>query len=371
MRIASLVIAASLLGASASFAQRPIDLTGLPLHSLTEPFSQIAGVRALPGDAAIVTDQLERRVFLVNLASDAHEQIGREGSGPGEYRFPLKPLTAPNASTWMLDASLRRVLTISAAGRFQQSLAAPYAAVPGGLGAAVGTDRVGRIYFEGSSFDAETGQFSDSVGIVRWDPTSNRADIVGRVWSGGRVRVERRGGVASVARAITPFPEVDTWVVLNDGRIAVVEQHPHRVRLLSDGQESSVSAELSFARVEVTAAERNAYRAREEGARMVAADGSGGALQRPPTADAEFPAAMPAFIATSVLASPEGEIWIGRSFAFNAPTRRYDVYDATGKFVAIVTLRGDRAVVGFGARTVLVARTDAEDHLVYLESYRR
>lgn len=365
------LLIAALLAPFTAVAQRVVDLTGPPLHSLTEPFSHIAGARMLPGDAAIVTDQLERRVFLVNLASDTHEQIGREGSGPGEYRFPLKPLSAPNGSTWMLDVSLRRVLIISSAGHFQQSLAAPYAAVPGGLGAAIGTDRTGRIYFEGSSFDAESGQFSDSVGIVRWDPATNRVDIVGHVWSGGRVRVERASGVASVARSITPFPEVDAWVVLPDGRIAIVEQRPHRLRILSDDRaRASVSAELSFARVDVTAAERDAYRAREEGVRMVAA-GGGGSLRRPPTADAEFPATMPAFIASSVQVSPEGELWIGRSFAFNAATRRYDVFNASGQLVAVVTLRRDCAVVGFGDRSVLVARTDPQDHLVYLELYRR
>ncbi len=372
MRLAILASVAFALAPLTAVAQRTLDLTGPPLRTLSEPFSNIAGARALPGDAAIVTDQLERRVFFVNLASDTHEQIGREGSGPGEYRFPLRPLAAPNGVTWMLDASLRRVLAVSSAGRILESLAAPYSAVRGGLGEAVGTDRAGRIFFEGSSFDAETGGFSDSVGIVRWHPPTDRVDIVGRVWSGGRVRVERASGVASVARSITPFPEVDAWVVLPDGRVAVVEQQPHRLHVISDDpSRTTVSAELPFERISITAAERDAYRAREEGARMVAAGAGGGAMRRPPTADAEFPATMPAFIASSVRATPEGEIWIGRSFAHNAPTRRYDVFDATGRLVSVVTLRRDRTVVGFGDGIVLVARTDPDDHLVYLESYRR
>jgi hypothetical protein len=372
MRTALLVATTALLAPAIAAAQRSLDLTGPPQRTLSEPFSQIAGVRALPVDMAIVTDQLEQRVFLVNFGTDTRTQIGRQGSGPGEYRFPLRPLAAPNGLTWMLDASLRRVLTVSAAGRFQESLAAPYSAVPGGLGAAIGTDRAGRLYFEGSSFDAETGGFTDSIGIVRWNPTTNRADIIGRVWSGGRVRVERRGGAASVARSVLPFPEVDAWVVLPDGRIAIIEQRPHRLRVLG-GSPPGVftSPELAATSVPVTAAERNAYREREEGARMVAAGSGGAAQRRPPTADAEFPATMPAFIASSVLASPEGEIWVGRSFAFNAPTRRYDIFDATGQLIGVATLRRDATVVGFGDGLVLVARTDPDDHLVYLELYRR
>lgn len=372
MRTTLLVVATALLSPSVASAQRTLDLTGPAHRTLSEPFSQVAGARGLPGDVAIVSDQLEQRVFLVNFAEDSRTQIGRQGSGPGEYRFPLRPLAAPNGLTWMLDASLRRVLTVSAAGRFQASLAAPYAAVPGGLGAAIGTDRAGQLYFEGSSFDAETGRFADSVAIVRWNPTTNRVDVIGRVWSGGRIRVERRGGAASVARSVLPFPEVDAWVVLPDGRIAIIEQRPHRLRILG-GSPPGVftSPELVSTRVPVTAAERNAYREREDAARMVAAGASGAAQRLPPTGDAEFPATMPAFIASSVLSSPDGEIWVGRSFAFNAATRRYDIFDATGRLIGVATLRRDATVVGFGGGLVLVARTDPDDHLVYLESYRR
>ena len=103
---------------------------------------------------------------------------------------------------------------------------------------------------------------------------------------------------------------------------------------------------------------------------MLAA-GGGQAMRRPPTPDALFPESMPAFIAASVVASPEGEIWIGRSFASTERTRRYDVFDDSGRLVAVATLSSDRAVVGFGAGVVFVARTDPDDHLVYLERFAR
>jgi hypothetical protein len=370
MRPVFFLLVASLACVSNVRAQRSLDLTGTPAHALTEPFTHVAGVRALPGRRAIVTDQMERRVFLVDLPADDHRQIGREGDGPGEYRYPLLPLAGTDGSTWILDAGLRRVLVISPTGRFEPSLAAPYGAVTGGLSAARGTDRTGRIYFEGNSFNAETGRFSDSVAVVRWKPQPPTVAVLGRVWSGGRVRLERAGGVASVARAITPFPAVDAWVVLPDGRVAIVQQHPHRLRFLDETGTVSETADLPFPAVAVTAAERNAYRAREAGARMVAV-GGGAAQRRSPTADSEFPQAMPAFIAASVLASPEGEIWIGRSFSSRARTRWYDVFDSGGRLVATATLRTDCAVVGFGEGVIYVARTDPDDHLVHLELYTR
>lgn len=372
MRYGVLVFTASLGAASPSVAQRAIDLSGPPARTLSEGFTHIAGVRALSANTVVVSDQIERRVFLVDLAADRHRQIGREGSGPGEYRFPMRPLAAPDGRTWMLDASLRRMLSLTPAGTFGPSVAAPYAAVRGGLISAMGTDRTGRIYFEGNSFDAESGRFTDSVQVVRWDPATDRAEVVGRVWSGGRVEVARAEGTASVARTSMPFPEVDAWAVLPDGRLAMVQQNPHRLHIVTPGRpQATVVATLRGTSVPITSAERNAYRAREEGARMVAAGRGGDARRRPPTADAEFPATMPAFIAASVIVSPDGEIWIGRSFRFDAPTRRYDVYDTTGAHTAVVTLRRHATVVGFGDGVVFVARTDPTDHLVYLESYPR
>ncbi|MBX3175110.1 MAG: hypothetical protein KF709_11900 [Gemmatimonadaceae bacterium] len=374
MTRALLIAVVSTVLASEALAQWRIDLTGEPALSLSEPFTQIAGIRALPGNRAIVVDQMERRVLLVDLSNNTYRQIGREGGGPAEYRFPTRPMAAPDGRTLIYDAVLRRLLRLEPDGRFEPSAPLPSVTVPGGVGRAVGSDSEGRVYFEGSSFNAETGRFADSVAVVRWDPASDRVDLLGRVWSGGRVRVQRNGEVASLARSITPFPAVDAWVVLADARVAIVQQQPHRIVLRDAvGSRTVESADLSFPPVAITPAERNAYRAREEGARMAAAGVAGGgpSMRRPPTGDAEFPEAMPAFVAASLLASPAGELWIGRSYAHNSATRRYDVFSTDGRLVAVATLGRDRTVVGFGDGVIYVARTDPGDHLVYLELYRQ
>jgi hypothetical protein len=356
--------------ATDALAQRTIDLDAGEPRTIAEPFTHIAGVRSLPGNRVIVTDQVERRVFLADFGTGARRQLGREGAGPGEYRFPMAPLAGIDGTTWILDAVLRRVFTISSDGRIGASLPAPYNAVRAGLIAARGVDRSGQIYFEGNSFDGETGRFSDSVAIVRWDPDNNQPAVVARVWSGGRLLVEREGGPASIARSVTPFPAVDAWVVLPDGRIAIVRQQPHELRFTGGATAAATSTLPPARKIPVTAAERTAFRAREEGTRMMSA-GGGQAVRRPPTPDALFPESMPAFIAASVVASPEGEIWIGRSFASTERTRRYDVFDGNGRLVSVATLRADRAVVGFGDGVVFVARTDPDDHLVYLERFTR
>ena len=56
------VIAILLLPLTQDFAQSRIDLTGKADAVIGEPFTMVTGVRELPGNRAIVTDQFERAV---------------------------------------------------------------------------------------------------------------------------------------------------------------------------------------------------------------------------------------------------------------------------------------------------------------------
>jgi hypothetical protein len=368
------VVLALALAASAVHAQRSIDLTGKPEAAIAEPFTMVTGVRELPGNLAIVTDQFEHRVFLANFAARSAQQIGRQGDGPGEYRFPMAPLPAPGNATWIYDVTLRRLQVISPDGRFTSAFSAPTTGITGGILAARGTDSSGRIYFEGNSFDSETGRFTDSVAIVRWKPGDTRTDALGKVWSGGRVIVNGPGGKMSIAREATPFPTLDVWTVLPDGRIAIIEHDPFGISVLKPGRPMVHGPPISYTALPVTRAERDAYRARHAAVRSSAAlkNGGGGATMRaPPVSDAEFPSVMPPFIASAVVTTPEGEIWIGRSHGAADPTWRYEIFDAGSRLIGAATLGANSVVVGFGAGTVYIARTDLADDLVYLERYRR
>ncbi len=363
--VASLI---GLLFAGALPAQSTYDLTGKPNASIEEPFTNVAGVRELPGNRAIVTDQAERAVFLVDFGARTRTQIGRQGDGPAEYRFPMAPMVGTGDATWLLDASLRRVHVIAPDGTFRPSLTPPYTAVPGGLLAARGVDARGRIYFEGNNFNSETGRFTDSVAIIGWEPVANVTETLGRFGTGGRLLIQRADGPASFARSGLPFPHVDAWVPLPDGRVAIVRQSPHAITFIERGGTTRTGPVMSFAAIPVTPAERAAYRERTAANRMVATGGN--QAIRATTEDAMFPADMPAFIASSVLSDNSGRIWIGRSHRWNDKTRRYDIYDGQGAHVGIATMPINSRVVGFGERVVYAARTDPADDLVYLERHR-
>jgi len=360
-------VAILLLPVTQAFAQSRIDLTGKADAVTGEPFTMVTGVRELPGNRAIVTDQFERAVYLVDFNARTRRQIGRQGDGPAEYRFPMAPMAAAANRTWILDATLRRVHVIEPDGSFGAPMNPPYAAVPGGLLAARGVDEAGRIYFEGNSFNQETGGFIDSVSIIRWNPAGNVTENLGKVWTGGRVRVDRGGMIASVARSAMPFGQVDAWVPLPEGGVAIVRHDPYQVLVLDRGEVHTGPA-IRHTPIPVTAAERTAFRERHSSSRMTAS-GGGESRRAPAVSDAEFPPNMPAFIATRVVVAPDGTVWVGRSQRSTDRTWSYDLFDRHGRRVGGATLPAHSVVVGFGADVVYVARTNPDDDLVYLERH--
>ncbi len=370
-----LLFIAALLPITSASSQHRLDLTGRPDATIGEPFTMIAGVRELPGQRALVTDQMDRFIVLVDFTAGTREPVGRQGDGPGEYRFPTAPLPGVADTTWVVDGMLRRILRLTPDGRIAATaLAMPTGGVPGGLARARGTDRHGRFYFEGSGFDQERGAFIDSVAVVRWNPADGRTEVITRVSNGGRVRLNLPSGASSLARSITPFPHLDAWAVLPDGQVVIVHHNPFRIDVVDAAGNVRRGTVQSFTPIAVSAVERAQYRRRVEGARVGAlrvGGGSGPQSRAPELPDEAFPNTMPPFIAATVLATPEGEIWVGRSHAAADRTWRYDIFDATGRLLGTATLRNGAVVAGFGAGTVYVARTDPADDLVYLERYRR
>jgi hypothetical protein len=359
-----------LLPLHAATAQRQLDLTGTPDAVIREAFSRVDGVRELAGGQVVATDQVERSVFLVDFGTGRRQAVGRPGDGPGEYRFPLAPLAGQVGAVWLPDATLRRIQVVTPEGRLTAGPRWATAEVPGGVGNPRGTDNQGRIYFEGSSFDADRGAFLDSVAVFRWNPGENRGSVLTRVWSGGRVRV----GEASLARSITPYPHLDAWAVLPDGQVAIIHHNPFRLDILGTDGTVRRGAAIPHTPLPVTAADRQAFRDRTAALRssaMIVGGGSGPPSRGPQFADEDFPRTMPPFIAAAVRVTPEGEIWIGRSHAATDRTWRYDIFDASGRHVGVATLRRGATVVGFGRGSVYVARTDPDDDLVYLERHRR
>jgi hypothetical protein len=374
MRIAQPVFLALAFSATANAQrQQQHDLTGKPDASIREGFTRVTGIRELPGGRVIMVDQADQSVFLVDFAKGSAEKIGRQGDGPAEYRFPLAPQRGRGDTTWIFDATLRRMMVI-ADGKISTTVPMPAGAPPGGLAEPHNTDRAGRAYFEGSSFDPDRGAFLDSVAIVRWHPREPGLETVTRIYNGGRVRFTSQVGPVSQTRSSTPFPHVDAWAVLPGGEIAIVRQSPFRIDVAGADGAMRTGAPIAFTPISITQEEKDSIRERTSNQRVTATGRGGGGGQqfrRPAFPDDAYPKEMPAFVAASVRATPEGEIWVGRSRRVNDARWRYDIFDSRGAPAGLATLGARSVIVGFGAGTVYVARTDPSDDMVYLERYKR
>src|SRR6476661_5623238 len=197
--LAALLVVPSLL-----MAQRHVDLTGDPVASIPESFTKISGVQELSPTLAVATDNMEAKVFVADFARKKLRQIGSKGRGPNEYQYPSPPIAAPTGA-YVFDTYQKRALLVDRSGAIAGMKTLPDVS---GLARVRGSDASGRFYFEGSDFDPNTGGFSDSLPVLRWDPATNKVDQVARVFGGGRVRTMRGGSPASLAREIKPFPHL-------------------------------------------------------------------------------------------------------------------------------------------------------------------
>ena len=223
-----LLLSSLLLAPTIALAQRTLDLTGTPLATIEEPFTRISGVQELSASLAVATDNMEAKVVLADFARGTVKQIGAKGQGPNEYRFPSPPIAVPSGA-YVFDTYQRRAILVGRNGAIAGMKTLP----EGPLSRVRGSDASGRIYFEGSDFDPNTGRFSDSLPVMRWDPTTDKVERVTRVWGGGRVVLQRGGGPWSMAREITPFPHLDAWAALPDGRVALIRHEPFRIDFAS------------------------------------------------------------------------------------------------------------------------------------------
>ena len=381
-----LVVTLMALAGVASLQGQQKATLAKPAAESAESFTRISSIRELPSGKVLVADAQDKVVQLVDLSAGTMVKVGREGQGPGEYGLPFALLGLPNGETLLYDILGRRFLTISLDGKPGSILELPRppaAAAPGGgppiisLGINVGgIDAQGRIYFQGSPFNA-TGGTADSVPIMRWDRVKPTFDTVGYVTqpkgsavssgSGNRVSVRIGGG-----KVWTP---AEAWDVAADGRVARVVPTPYRVIWLAGAGKATPGPVQPYTPIKVTSADKELYKENLKKARpMMITIGDGrpgragppGNLQQP---EPEFEETMPPFNGRgAVLATPDGEVWVLRNRPASDKTPTYDVFDRSGALVQRVSLNPQSRVVGFGKGTVYVARTD-DDDLQYLQRF--
>ena len=389
-RFLALLAVAAPLAARPAVAQAPVKTLTKPDVEYAEPFTLINGVRELRDGRVIVSDTREKTVQLVDLKAGTAQKIGREGSGPGEYALPARLLAFPGDTSAVYDPLNRRFLVIGPDGK-----AGPFASYESSgesngrsitLGARY-TDARGRLYSAGPNFSiGPNGEPSsaDTAPILRLDRATKKTDTVAFVHVPNTVIRSSQGGTNVSIRAGggNPFVSVDDWAVTPDGRVAIVRTKDYHVDWYGpDGKRTSGPA-VAYEKIKVTEDDKKAFRERQAtggtGFVVTRQDGPGGtstsAGVAPPAAGripepTDWPDVKPAFTGAAAAVAPNGQLWVLRTRPAKDKIPTYDVFDATGKVVGRVALPASTRLVGFGANTVYLARSD-EDDLQYLQRYR-
>ncbi|MCC6317992.1 MAG: hypothetical protein IT361_09905 [Gemmatimonadaceae bacterium] len=322
---------------------------------LAYEFTDVRGVRELPDGRIIVVDRGVRAVLWVDPSSGRTGPIGRQGEGPGEYRYPAFVVSLGLDSSLVVDTQLRRWILL-AGDRVVRTMG-PDNDLVRLLGVdIVGADRLGRV----ASLSGEP-----PMSYVMRQPTSAQTRFVVTARAGhlrldtiGTIRVRRgntivrRGTTAYFLR--NPLAIDEQSVLMRDGWLAVARTSPYRVDWVSPA-----GVVVAGAHQEVMPRVTEAYK-QSAIAREWLVPGYTGPVWVP-TDFPEWPAEMPPFLGSALMASPEGQLLVERSALASSRGTLVDVFDRSGSRVRQLQLPARARIVGFGERRVYVAQRNDDD----------
>ena len=353
-----------------------VTLSG-PEASFAEPFSSIAGLRELADGRVLISDRLEVALRIVDLTKGSLEEIGHEGSGPGEYRMPDDLFPLPGDSTLLVDFGNMRLTAIAADGTLGASQGMMHP--DGFLLFPRGADAEGRLYFDLSNvMSMQPGEsLPDSFAVVAFDRGTGAIDTIAQLPRPETAQVKSGGGgFAFSGPGILPFQAVNEWSVAPDGRVALAWGEEYRLLWRSHDGAAVMGPTVGYEPVKVTQADKEAWADRMSGGSVMALSTGGGggrsrtiSMPRFDIDELDWPEVKPPFGRNAVSVTPEGEAWVQRYVKSGDP-EAYDVFDVMARRVRQVVLPEGRTLVGFG-RGVLYAAFVDDDDLQWLERYRR
>src|SRR5690606_32488232 len=98
----SLVLAAAGMSSSSALAAQAPAVRDLPkpVREVEDPYTLIAAVKEGPRGTLIVSDAGDGELSTVTLATGERAPLGRQGSGPGEYRAPANIFKLRGDTIW-------------------------------------------------------------------------------------------------------------------------------------------------------------------------------------------------------------------------------------------------------------------------------
>ena len=381
----TLAIAIALAATPSAGQQLPVRELPKPTSEIEDPFSLVGIAIEIRGGQLIVTDAADQQLFIVDFAKGTRTALGRQGSGPGEYRAPAGVFRLQGDTIWVLDAAQMRIATFTpdlkpgTAFPFllfdQQSsmaLSGPYFA-----------DTRGRVYASAMPIKAAQSaggaklQIPDTLGVVRMDARAkdktSRAEITRvRIRSTGTPEMQRSGSTLKYTMAFPGLVASDVWAVFPDGRVAIVRGAPYSVEFIAVDGKRSTPVALPYERFKLTEDDKKAEmeQAKREMAeqqkavqKMMPANFSMTFELTPPD---KWPNEYPAVAGFASIPAGDGKLWVKRAIPVRRGREQWDVIDRAGKLVARWQLPPKVTIVAAGDGVLYTVRTD-EDDLRYIQ----
>lgn len=327
-----------------------------PIVTFSEPLNDVAGLRELPDGRILVIERGERRVVALQEGKPL-QQVGRQGDGPGEYRYPHSIIGIGGDSSIVSDAQSRRWLVLRGS-RVITTLHAEHPLVAALQANLAGADQAGRIAglvpFTSRAVQARYAGFADSARVVVGRLPGTRVDTVARLVMGSAaVRIAQRGGTTYFLT--NPMAVDEHAVLLRDGTLAVVRPAPFAVELIGqDGSKVLAPKVESPPRIVGEAEQRAAI------ARRWFVPGYTGPRWEPTDFDG-WPKTVPHFMQNGVFATREGAVVLRRAQRREEDAATYDVFTRVPAIHYTITLRPRQRIVGFGRGAVYLATQDEDD----------
>jgi hypothetical protein len=357
-----------------------------PDVTFEQGFTGVIAVHELPDGRVIVVDRLERSITLLRADGTVVGQLGRTGSGPGEYLMPGTALAVEGDTLLVLDTGNGRFLVIGPDATLDDVRnlhGKPVGGPPPSttLPPARASDRMGRFYARGQAA-ARTAEGTlvliDSAAIERWAPASAKRDTVAYIPVSHPAGTSTRGGmVGHLARDTPPFPVDARWAVSFDGWITIAYPEPYRVDLVDPRGVRRTGTPVRYERIPVTEAHKKQWCTERERpapwlVTRLRGEGAGRStvqmISRPCEPPAQWPEYLPPFLEDAIAFAPDGRLWIQRT-AHIGQTGTVDVFDRNARLVEQIRLPNGSRVIGFGKESVYVLQHDELD-LQHIARYR-
>ena len=353
----AVVIAVTAVTTAVAFQQVPREIILRPSNAtLGEPFTSLYSVRELADGRVLISDySSDNRVVVADMVSGRVRRVGNVGAGPREYRRAGRLFALPGDSTLLIDSPDRgRWWLLMHHDSIVRNVAPdlPVLRIVGGNPA--GVDDRGRVLGVKSALASEKlahNRIRLQLIAIIGERNGAKADTIARL----------RGDEHQITQVGTrqrPFwfqtqlsgSVADQALMFRDGWVAVVRVKPYRIEWLTPSGTWIRGPELFWEWPRADAREKAA--AFERLKRRI---GDRAKEDDRPWADRLAPVRT-----NSMIAAPDGKLFVLRAQWSKEPDTRYDVFDRTGQRIGQLALPDSERVVGFGLRSVYVSVRDGD-----------